>query len=138
MALGYATAVIAGVALTNCKVLVIDGANLLAQTTGSTQVAADGTVYVQTLAPLGGQAFGLRAEFLSPTLLNAVAAAVEAALAAGSGFLVEAEDDIHNFAVMAYPDFNAGWLSYEEQRTNPDTIKNVTFRFITSGEEVES
>lgn len=136
MALGYAQVSIAGTELKDgdswCKCLVLDGANLLSTTVASATFAADGTPYIQTLSPSKGVGFGIKAEFIPPDVLNAVVAAVMAAIAGGDSVAVIAEDDIHDIEVEAYPDFSQQWLSDEPQRTNPDVVKNVTFRFITA------
>lgn len=134
--MGYASGSIAGVSLEDggvpCKTLIVDGANFLSTTTGSSQVAADGTVYVQALTPVGGIGFGVRCEFLPPDVLNDIITAVLAAINADNTFNVTLTDDIHSINTSVVPDFDAGWLRYEAQRTHPDTIKGVDFRFITS------
>lgn len=136
MALGYAVGSIAGVNLedgasTPCKTLILDGANFLSTVTGGSQVAADGTVYTQVLEPVGGIGFGVRVEFVPPDVLTDIVTAVNAAVGGGNAFNVTLADDIHTINVNAIPDFAAGWLKYPSQRTNPDVIKDVEFRFIT-------
>lgn len=135
MALGYAQCSVAGQDLKDgdnwCKALVVDGANLQNTVTAAAQFAADGTPYLQTLTPVGGRAFGLKVEFMPPDVLNSIVAAVNAAVEAGDSITVIAEDDINNINAECYPDYSTGWYSIEPQRTNPNVIKNVTFRFIT-------
>lgn len=132
----YADVEIAGVALENaegekCKCLVVDGANLLTTTGGSTAFAADGTAYTQTLTTSKGRQFGIKADFLPPDVLNNIVEAAMSAIDGGDPFTVTAIDDTHNISESVMPDFAAGWLKYPAQRTHPDVIKDVEFRFIT-------
>jgi hypothetical protein len=136
MPLGYAVGSIAGVNLedaggTPCKVLVLDGANFLSTLTAVNAFAADGTVYTQVMTPVAGVAFGARAEFIPPDVLNGIVAAVMAAVGGSDNFNVTLVDDIHSISVDCVPDFASGWLKYPAQRTNPDVIKDIEFRFIT-------
>lgn len=135
MPLGYAVGSIAGVDLqdaasTPCKVLILDGANFLSTNVGNVEFAADGTPYLQQMTPVAGAAFGALCEYLPPDVLNDIVAAVMAAVAGNTSFNVTLTDDIHTINVSCFPDFTAGWISYPQQRTNPDVIKDVTFRFI--------
>lgn len=138
MALGYAQGSIAGVALedannTPCKVLIIDAANLKPQVIGSTQYAADGTGYTQFLEVTAGAQFGVRLEFVPPTVLNDVIDAINAALASGGTFNVTLDDDINSINADVTVDFSRQWVSYPAQRTHPDVVKEAEFRFVIVG-----
>lgn len=139
----YAEGSIAGVALEDseerpCKVLIQDAGVFKQTVTGGTQFAADGTPYAQVLTPVGGRAFGVKVEYIPPDVLNDIIAAVNTAIGGGSSFPVALADDITTVEEMCIPDFERGWLSIDEQRTHPETVKGVVFRFLTTGEEVES
>lgn len=137
MALGYAQGSIAAVPLedgsgTPCRVLIIDGANLKPTMIGATQYAADSTPFTQVLAVTAGAQFGVRCEFIPPGVLNAIIDAINAASIAGDGsFNVTLDDDIHSINASVIVDHAAGWVRYASQRTHPDTVKEVEFRFIT-------
>ena len=135
--LGYAQGSIAGVALEDangqsCKSLILDAANLLSTVTASQEIAADGSVYTQTLATTKGRAFGIKLEFIPPDVLNDIIAAVTSAVEAGNPFNVAIADDITNFDGDCEPDFAAGWLKVAPQRTNTDVVKDAEFRFLTA------
>jgi hypothetical protein len=138
MALGYAQGSIAGVDLedasgTPCKVLILDGANLKPAVIGSTTHAADGTAYHQILEVTAGAQFGVKVEFIPPTVLNQIVDAINAALAGGGTFNVDLTDDIQSINQDVTVDFSRQWVSYPPQRTNENTVKDVEFRFLTIG-----
>lgn len=133
----YAEVSIAGLPLETagaekCKALIVDGANFLITTTGSTQFAVDGTPYTQILDVTAGRAFGIRVDFMPPDLLADIVAAMVAAVSGGDTFNVTAVDDIHDINVACVPDFGQGFVSYSPQRTHPDVVRDITFRFITA------
>jgi hypothetical protein len=136
MALGYAQGEICGVPLedgngTPCKVLILDGANLKPAVIGATTHAADGTAYHQILEVTAGAQFGVKVEFIPPTVLNQIVDAINAALAGGGTFNVDLTDDIQSINQDVTVDFSRQWISYAAQRTHPDVIKDAEFRFLT-------
>lgn len=137
MALGYAQGSIAGVALedasnTPCKVLILDGANLLPIVIGSTTYAADGTAYSQILEVTSGAQFGVKIEYIPPSVFTQIMDAINAALAGSGVFNVTLEDDIQSINKNVTVDFSRQWVSVAPQRTNESTIKDVEFHFITT------
>lgn len=136
MALGYAQGEICGVALedannTPCKVLLLDAANLKPAVIGQTTHAADGTAYHQILEVTAGAQFGVKVEFVPPDVLNNIIDAINAALIGGGTFNVTLEDDINSINQDVTVDFSRQWVSYPAQRTHPDVVKDVEFRFLT-------
>jgi hypothetical protein len=136
MALGYAVGEIAGVVLENaagspCKVLLLDVGNFKPTFTGNTVHAADGTPHTQILAVTAGRAFGVRVEYIPPDVLNNIVDAINLAVANGDSFSIDLADDLTTINENCIPDFQAGWLKIEPQRTHPDVIKNAELRFLT-------
>jgi hypothetical protein len=133
----YAEGSIAGVALedgngTPCKVLLVDAGNFLPTVTGNTQHAADGTPYTQILTVTAGRAFGVRVEYIPPDVLSDIVDAINLAVSGGDPFNVALADDLTSINENCIPDFPAGWLKIESQRTHPDVVKGVDFRFLTA------
>lgn len=137
MPLGVAVGSIAGVALENsaaipCKAMLLDVGNFKPTFSGNTQFAADGTPYTQILEITAGRTFGVRIEFIPPDVLNDIVDAINAAVAAGDSFNVTLQDDLTSINENCIPDFAAGWLKIEAQRTHEDIVKNIEFRFLTT------
>lgn len=133
----YATATIAGVALEDdsipCKNLIIDGANVRPDHVGVTRYAASGNVLVQVLPVSVGARFGIRAEFIPASVLDAIITAINSAMNGGAGsFNVTAEDEAQSIDANCVPDYESGWIQYDgNQRMHEDAIKGVVFRFVT-------
>jgi hypothetical protein len=135
MPLGYAQGSIAGITLQDagaipCKVLIQDASAFRQTVAGSTQFAADGTIYTQILEVTTGRAFGVKVEYIPPDVLNDIIDAINAAIAGGDPFNVTLADDLTTINTDCIPDFAAGWIKIAEQRTHTDVVKDVVFRFI--------
>lgn len=142
----YAEASIAGVSLTDaatgrpCRVDVLDGEALKSALVGSVSVALDFTVHTQIVERGARSArFGLQVKMLSIEVLNAVVAAMEAALASGEDFVVTARDQTageraDDINVRAVPDYAAmrGGL-YTRGALSNLYVADVAFRFIATG-----
>jgi hypothetical protein len=138
MALGYAQGSIAGVDLqdaegTPCKVLLLDAGNLKPTVIGSTTFAADGTAYTQILEVATGQQFGVKIEFIPPDVLNQIIDAINAALVGSGTFNVTLADDLNSINSDVTVNFAAQWVTIAPQRTHPEVVKDVEFRFLTIG-----
>lgn len=114
------------------RCVILDGANLQPRRFVNQRFGADGTVYTQGFNTSGkGARFGLRFDFIPVELLQAIIAAVNAAVDAGESFNVALEDDFHTIDTDCTVD-GSNWLSYPDQRTNSQTFKGVVMRFITT------
>lgn len=146
MAGRFAEASVAGVSLTDaatgrgCRVDVLDGEALKGALVGSSVVALDFSVHTQLAARGAASArFGLAVKILPIARLNEVVAAMEAALAAGTDFVVTAHDQTagdmaDDINVRAVPDYAAtrGGL-YTRGALSNLYVADVTFRFIATG-----
>jgi hypothetical protein len=125
-----------------CRVDVLDGEGLKGTLTGSSVEALDFTVHTQ-LSERGAYAvhFGVRVSHLPIALLNQIVSAMETALGTGDDFAVVLADSLagsnkaDDFNVRAVPDFAAqGGKYYTRGVLNGDFVKDVVFRFISTGE----
>lgn len=137
MAIGWAEGSIAGISLelasgVPCKVLLVDAGVFQQTVAGLTRFAADGTPDTQILDVTGGRAFGVRVEAMEPDKLQSIIAAINAAIAGNTTFNVTVADHLTNINDECIPDFNAGWLKIETQRTHEDKVGGIDFRFITA------
>lgn len=132
----YAQGSIAGVSLVDgaahFKALLVNAANARLTVVGSTIFAADGTPYTQIMEVTTGAQFGVKLEYAKTSVVEAIITAVEAAMIATGSFAVVLADDLHSINAQCVPDYAAGWYSIEPQRTNPDVIKGVEFKFLTA------
>lgn len=129
------TAMIAGVDLSTCRVLIIDGAQFMTDWKGSATIAADGTPHAQSInVGVKGNAFGVSIPYCPAASLQAIASAINTALNAlpPTTVSVQLADALVSFTVNAFPDFNQGWLTHGLE--SEGIIANVVLRFIAASE----
>jgi hypothetical protein len=124
-----------------CRVDVLDGEGFKGALTGASVEALDFTVHT-TLSERGVLAvhFGVRVSHLPLVLLNQIVSAVESALTDGEDFAVvladslSSENKADDFNVRAVPDFQQmSGKYYTRGQLNGDFVKDVVFRFISTG-----
>jgi hypothetical protein len=131
---GYATGSIAGIDLQkdgeDLRAVILDGARLLSARAVNNRLSANGNLYTQSITLTAGIAFGVRLDYCSVDVLQAILIAIKAAIDSQTGFSVTLEDDLHNINVNAVPD-GSDWLQYPEGRIT-NQVKGVILRFLTA------
>ena len=124
------------------RIETVDAEGLKGSFTGTSQVALDNTVHTQlTQRGVKGVRWGVRVAFMLISNLNAIVAAMETALSEGDDFAVEMADaggalsKADSINVRCVPDFAAlGGRPYTRGALSGDYVKDIVFRFVTTGE----
>lgn len=124
---------IAGVALNangqSCRVIVDGGAQFYSPFAGATAIAADGTVWTQTIdVQTRAREIAVRIEWCPVTLFRQVLNAINSALAANNAFAVVLTDGVGTINCSAVPRL-PDWIRYEYEAS--DQIRNLEMRFIS-------
>lgn len=136
---------VAGQSLTDagggsCRIETQDAEALKATVVGSTKTALDFSIHTQiSIRGHKGIHFGIRILQIPIGKLNAVLAAMQAAVLNGVNFPViladagAGADKLHDISVQARPDFDAmGGRLYTGGSLSSDYAKDVVIRFITA------
>ena len=131
MARWATTIEVAGVSLTGCRGLILDGNNFGSSYRGSVDWANDGTPYPQFVnVGVKGIAFGLSLTSTEASDLTAILTAIQTSEAARGTFRVHLVDGLYNIDVNAVADYSQQqWLTHG--RESEGWIEEVTFRFIS-------
>lgn len=138
----WSSGTIAGVALTDLggrdlRTDVLDGEMLSGALSGSSVTALDLTVHTQLISRLQrGARFGVHIAQIPIVRLQAIVAAMEAALAAADTFRVVLADDADadDIDVQAVLDFEAtGGKPYQRGAIAAGYAKDVVIRFVSTG-----
>lgn len=137
----FAHVTIAGIALQNlsgrwCRVDFLDAEALKSTVVSTSVVALDNTVHTQwTDREHASVRFGVQVAQLHISKLDAVVAAMEAALRDGESFAVSGADanNVDVVDVMARLDYEAlGGKPYTRGQISSGYVKDVIFRFIAT------
>lgn len=143
MSTRWASGFIAGVAVVDagnrpCRMDVEDGAGLRGAMVGETILALDLTAHTQVInrAKIGVR-FGLKIEQLPVSVLDDIVAAMDAAVAASTDFIVDVSDsagaDVINMRCL--PDFPAnGGGYYQRESIAGGFVKGVAMRFVVTAD----
>ena len=141
MALGYGEGSIAGVALvsgsTPIQAILDGGENLKVTLIANTEYSLNGNPQTQVFdVGVKGAQFSIRFPKMPRSVLDAVIAAVEAALSEPEPFTVVYDDGVNDFdlectVANSRGDDGRGWISEEPGRIHQQNARNVVMRFIT-------